>query len=182
MDSANQGFLIAQMLLGRAHESGLPKAYQKIMCMHISPWVKQEDGSWKQSCHITKEGKNNGFSDNSAGRKYTRKVGETIDMWHWKSVRTGLAFDLSHDQYIDSIADPEKNKNKESKLPIYMSSSDKNMPYIIESDKVPFVDTFKAGDEIAGIIVEKMTESAADVMTSNLYADGKWTLVFKVLF
>ena len=91
------------------------------------PWIKQEDGSWKQmkdkdqtghentyyedkagiywnikargfakkgcaiACHITKDGMNAGVPDKSAGRKYTRKAGETIDMWHWKSVRTGLA-------------------------------------------------------------------------------------------
>jgi len=148
------------------------------------------------SCHMTKEGKNNGFSDHSAGRKYTRKAGETIDIWHWKSVRTGLAFDLSHDQYVDSIADPsshgwgrhgdektgggyKNNKVKGAKVPTYMSGDSKNMPYILDSKKVPFVDTFKAGDEISGIVVAKMTGSAADVMTSNRYADGKWTLVFK---
>jgi len=149
------------------------------------------------SCHVTKNGKNNGFSDHSAGRKYTRKAGETIDMWHWKSVRTGLAFDLSHDQYVDDIADPSKGKSwgrhgdeklsggyknnakKGLNMPVYMSKDGKNMPYILDTQKVPFVDTFKAGDKIAGIVVAKMTGSAADIMTSNHYADGKWTLVFK---
>lgn len=197
------------------------------------PWVKQTDGTWKQSkkkdqtkhentyyedkvgvyfninargfakkgcaisCHTTKDGMNNGFSDNSAGRKYTRKAGQTIDMWHWKSVRTGLAFDLSHDQYVDHIADPKLNKNwgrhgdekagggyknntkKGSSLPVYMSKDGTNMPYILDTAKVPFVDTFKAGDKVSGIVVSKMSGSAADIQTSNQYKDGKWTLVFK---
>jgi len=149
------------------------------------------------SCHITKDGKNNGFSDKSAGRKYTRKAGETIDMWHWKSVRTGLAFDLSHDQFVDHVADPSKSKNwgrhgddkagggyknntkKGSKVPAYMSKDGNNMPFILDTAKVPFVDTFKTGDKVSGIVVAKMSGSAADIQTSNNYANGKWTLVFK---
>jgi hypothetical protein len=150
------------------------------------------------SCHITKEGKNNGFSDTSAGRKYTRKAGETIDMWHWKSVRTGLAFDLSHDQYVDSISDPKKSKNwgrhgddkdgggykyngeKGAKVPAYMNPNGKfNQGFILDTEKVPFVDTFKAGDKVPNMVVSKMGGSAADIQTSNHYADGKWTLVFK---
>jgi len=198
------------------------------------PWIKQEDGSWKQmkkkdqtghendyyedkagvywnikargfakkgcaiACHITKDGVNNGFSDKSAGRKYTRKAGETIDMWHWKSVRTGLAFDLSHDQYVDEVADPKKNKNwgrhgdeklgggyknnmtKDKKMPMYMSkNADNKLTYLVDADKVPFVDTFKAGDMVPAIVVSKMSGSAADIMTSSVYENGQWTLVFK---
>ena len=198
------------------------------------PWIKQEDGSWKQlvnkdqtghentyyedkvgffwnikargfakkgcaiACHVTKDGMNNGFADKSAGRKYTRKAGETIDMWHWKSVRTGSAFDLSHDQYVDDVADPKKNKNwgrhgdeklgggyktnatKDKKMPMYMSKNPNNkLTYLPESDKVAFVDTFKAGDMVPAIVVSKMSGSAADIQTSSNYENGKWTLVFK---
>lgn len=150
------------------------------------------------ACHITKDGMNNGIPDHSAGRKYTRSPGETIDMWHWKSVRTGMAFDLSHDQYIDDVTDPKKNKNwgrhgdektgggytnniaKDKKMPAFMSSrAGDTRTYIIDSEKVPFVDTFKAGDMIPGIIVAKMTGSAADIQTSARHENGKWTLVFK---
>ena len=99
------------------------------------PWVKQTDGSWKQSsnkdstghentyyedkfgmywninaegfekkgcavsCHLTEDGMNNGFKDTSAGRKYT-KEGQTIDMWHWKGVRTN-PLGLADDQFVD---------------------------------------------------------------------------------
>ena len=197
------------------------------------PWIKQADGSWKQStnkdktghendyyedkvgmfwninakgfapvgcaisCHLTKNGMNNGIADKSAGRKYTR-AGETIDMWHWKSVRTGLAFDLSHDQYVDNVTDPKKNKNwgrhgdeklgggyknnrtKDKKMPMYMNKNKNSMlTYLKDDDKVPFVDNFKPGDMIPGIIVSKMSGSAADIKTSSKYENGKWTLVFK---
>lgn len=198
------------------------------------PWIKQEDGSWKQmkskdqtghenhyyedkvgvywdistrgfakkgcaiACHITKDGLNNGIADTSAGRKYTRKEGETIDMWHWKSVRTGLPFDLSHDQYVDHVADPKVNKNwgrhgdeklgggykdnvnDDKTMPKYMSkNADNKLTYLYDEDKVPFVDTFKAGDMVPGIVVAKMSGSAADIQTTNKYENGKWTLVFK---
>lgn len=196
------------------------------------PWIKQEDGSWKQlhtkdqtghennnyedkvaflwdintkgfakkgcaiACHTNKNGLVDGIPDMSAGRKYTRKEGQTIDMWHWKSVRTGLAFDLSHDQYIDHMKNESKgwgrhgddklsggyknNITKDKKTPMYMSKNPKNtLTYLKDSDKISFVDTFKAGDMVPGIIVSKMSGSAADIQTSSVYADGKWTLVFK---
>lgn len=150
------------------------------------------------ACHITKDGMNNGLSDTSAGRKYTRKEGQTIDMWHWKSVRTGLAFDLTHDQYVDHIADPKISKNwgrhgdeklaggyknninKDKKMPMYMNKNvDNTLTYLKDSEKVPFVDTFKTGDMVPGIVVSKMAGSAADIKTTSKYANGKWTLIFK---
>ena len=196
------------------------------------PWIKQEDGSWKQmkhkdqtghensyyedkagvywdikargfakkgcaiACHLTKDGMNGGLPDTSAGRKYTRKEGQTIDMWHWKSVRTGLAFDLSHDQYVDHVKNEKKNwgrhgdeklgggyKNnmtKDKKMPMYMSkNTDNKLTYLVDADKIPFVDTFKVGDMVPAIVVSKMSGSAADIQTSSVYKDGKWTLVFK---
>jgi len=198
------------------------------------PWIKQKDGTWKQSvnkdstghendfyedkvgmfwdintnafaqvgcmvsCHITNDGLNNGIPDKSAGRKYTNADDETIDMWHWKSVRTGLAFDLSHDQYVDNVTDPKKNKNwgrhgdektgggyknnttKDKKMPMYMNKNkNSQLSYLKDEDKVPFIDTFKTGDMIPGIVVSKMSGSAADIKTSSKYENGKWTLVFK---
>lgn len=150
------------------------------------------------SCHITENGMNNGIPDHSAGRKYTRSPGETIDIWHWKSVRTGMAFDLSHDQYVDDNTDGKKakgwgrhgdektgggyktNETKDKKMPAFMSSkAGDTRTYILGSEKVPFVDNFKPGDMVPGIIVDKMSGSAADVQTSSKYENGKWTLVFK---
>ncbi len=150
------------------------------------------------ACHITKDGMNNGFADTSAGRKYTRKAGETIDMWHWKGVRTGMPFKLTHDQYVDDIADPAKDKNwgrhgdeklgggykdngaKGATAPEFMNPNGEFMNgFVLDATKVPFVDTFKAGDRVPGIVVSKMSGSAADIETNHEYKDGKWTLVFK---
>ena len=199
------------------------------------PWVKQEDGSWKQlkvldqagqdntyyedkaalfwnintkgfekkgcaiACHITKDGKNNGFDDTSAGRKYTNNPGETIDMWHWKGVRTGLSFNQTHDQYVVSTNDPKLNKewgrkgdaqesggyknniNEAKTGPAFMNKDPKDnaIGSIKDENKVPFVDTFKPGDKIPGPIVTKHTGSAGDIETSAVWKDGKWTLVMK---
>ena len=150
------------------------------------------------SCHITKDGKNAGFSDTSAGRKYTRKAGETIDMWHWKGVRTGFPFALSHDQYVDNNKDVKANKGwgrhgdekagggykyngaKGAKVPAYMNpDGDYKQGFILDATKVPFVDTYKVGDKVPNMVVSKMSGSAADIKTSSHYADGKYTLVFK---
>ncbi len=148
------------------------------------------------SCHITKNGLNAGLPDTSAGRKYTRKAGQTIDMWHWKSVRTGLPFGLSHDQYVDSEKNTNKNwgrhgdektaggyKNnisKDKKTPMYMNKNpESTLTYLPDDQKVPFVDNFKVGDMVPGIVVSKMSGSAADLVTNSKYENGKWTLIFK---
>lgn len=151
------------------------------------------------ACHITKEGKNNGFDDTSAGRKYTNNAGETLDMWHWKGVRSGLSFDQTHDQYVDSTNDPKlskewgrkgdeqtkggyKNNINEAKTgPAFMNKDPKDnaIGSIKEENKVPFVDTFKAGDKIPGPIVTQHDGSAGDIATKAVWKDGKWTLVFK---
>lgn len=149
------------------------------------------------SCHLTRDGKNNGFPDNSAGRKYTRREGQTIDMWHWKAVRTG-PFGLTHDQYVDHIADPSvskgygrhgdektaggypRNRTDDKKMPKYMNKDpESKLTYIIDEEKVPFVDTFKPGDRIPGLVIKKMEGSAADIQTLSEHKDGQWTLVFK---
>ncbi|WP_263833450.1 ethylbenzene dehydrogenase-related protein [Sulfurospirillum oryzae] len=151
------------------------------------------------ACHLTKDGKNNGFPDDSAGRKYTNNPGEFIDMWHWKGVRTGLPFDLMHDQYVDSTNDPKlaeewgrkgdeslgggykDNFNADKTGPAFMNkdAKDNAIGSIKEENKIPFVDTFKAGDSIPGIIVSKMSGSSADIVTKAVWKDGKWTMVIK---
>ena len=69
---------------------------------------------------------------------------------------------------------------KDKKMPMYMSKNpDNKLTYLVDSDKTAFVDTFKAGDMVPAIVVSKMSGSAADIQTSSVYKDGKWTLVFK---
>lgn len=50
---------------------------------------------------------------------------------------------------------------------------------IKDENKVPFVDTFKAGDRIPGSIVTKHVGSSGDIETKAVWKDGKWTMVFK---
>lgn len=150
------------------------------------------------SCHITEKGMNNGFKDNSAGRKYT-KAGETIDMWHWKGVRTN-PLGLFDDQYVDSIADPKKNKNwgrhgdskkgggyknnvsKDGKKPMFMNSpySEDFKYMVLPWKKVPFKDTYKTGDIIPGITLNSFYGGhRTDIKVKGAWKDGKWTLEVK---
>ncbi|MDD4506670.1 MAG: ethylbenzene dehydrogenase-related protein [Sulfurospirillaceae bacterium] len=150
------------------------------------------------ACHMAKDGMNNGISDTSPGRKYTNNAGETIDMWHWKSVRTGLSTDMTDDQFVNNNTDPKvgkdwgrsgdeklgggdkANMNADKTAPEFMSkNADKTKTWILEEDKVPFVDTFKAGDMIPGIVVGKLSGSRGDIATQAAWKDGKWTLIFK---
>ncbi len=103
------------------------------------PWVKQEDGTWKQMKNKDQTKHENtyyedkfamfwdistkGFDedgcmiachmsepgDTSAGRKYTASADETIDMWHAKYVRS-LPMGMFDDQYVDNNTDPKENK------------------------------------------------------------------------
>jgi len=198
------------------------------------PWVKQDDGSWKQlvnkdstghdntyyedklgiywninaegfekkgcavSCHLTEDGMNNGFKDTSAGRKYT-KEGQTIDMWHWKGVRTN-PLGLFDDQFVDSVADPSKNKNwgrhgdskdgggyannktKDGKMPMYMNSpySDEYKYMVVPWQRADFVDTFKSGDVVPGIDLNAFYGgNRSDIQVKGAWKDGKWTLEVK---
>jgi hypothetical protein len=198
------------------------------------PWVKQADGTWKQSikkdstghdntyyedkvgmyweinargfkkkgcavsCHLTEEGLNNGIKDTSAGRKYTNEPGETIDMWHWKSVRTG-PLGMADDQYVDSVADPKLNKNwgrhgdvktgggytnnvNEAKTgPAFMNSpySEKDKYWVLPKSKAKFVDTFKTGDVVPGIVITPFTGPRGDIKVASNWKDGVWTLEIK---
>ncbi len=151
------------------------------------------------ACHMTKDGMNNGIADTSAGRKYTVNPGETLDTWHWKGVRTGLTYGKSHDQFVNGNTDPKINKgwgriddemtagsyknniNEAKTGPAFMNKDikDNATGAIKDENKVPFVDTFKVGDKIPGVVVTEYMGSGGDVLTSSVWKDGKWTLVFK---
>ena len=198
------------------------------------PWVKQEDGTWKQLkkldstghdntyyedkfailwdintkgfaklgcavvCHMSVGGKTNGVADTSPGRKYTNRPGDTVDMWHWKGVRSDPAGQID-DQFIndnDPKGDPKEwgrqgdaktgggnsdNINAAKTAPAFMNPDpkDANRYWIQDDKKVPFVDTFKAGDEVAGMIVKPFAGSRGDVICASKWADGAWTIEFK---
>ncbi|UTW03624.1 ethylbenzene dehydrogenase [Amphritea atlantica] len=152
------------------------------------------------ACHMQDDdGKINGFDQTgkAPGRKYTRD-GQTIDMWHWKSVRMN-PLGLIDDQFIDSVNDPSVNKNwgrhgdsktgggyvdnvnAEKTGPAFMNRSQGNVDgfTITPSQKTPFVDTFKPGDQVPGIMSEAFTGSRGDIWAKGEWQDGRWTIEIK---
>lgn len=195
-----------------------------------SPWIKQEDGSWKQktnkdstahentyyedkfavlwdinargfakkgcdaACHMAENGMNKGIEDTAPGRKYTTRPGQTIDMWHWKSVRSGPVAQID-DQYIDDTTDPKANKNwgrkgdaktgggytnnksEDGKMPAFMAKGGPTGDYwLMKSGAVPFEDTFKPGDMVPGIVVSPFEGSRGDIAAEAEWKDGMWTV------
>ncbi len=189
------------------------------------PWIKQDDGSWKQmkkkdstghdntyyedkvgifwdintkgfkeegcaiSCHMDIEG------DTSAGRKFTNNPGETIDMWHVKNVRTSPLGQVD-DQFMDSTNNAKANKsfgrkgdmktgggytnnyNKDKSGPAYMNfpPSKEAKYYVLPSLKTPFVDIYKPGDVVPGIVIDAFQGPRADIEMRGKWDNGIWTL------
>ncbi len=150
------------------------------------------------TCHRTKNGMNNGIKDKSAGRKYTKNEGETVDMWHWKGVRTG-PLGIFDDQFVNSNRDPKVNKswgrkgdsklgggyknnvNKSKTGPAFMNSpySEDTKYYVTPWAKTKFVDTFKTGDVVPGIVLDAFTGHRADIKVKSHWKNGQWTLEVK---
>ncbi len=143
------------------------------------------------TCHV---GENSDVKD--FGNKYTRSEGEMGDIWHMKLVRTNPT-DYVDDQYVDSTrynktsspdagrhSDPggspySNNINSAMNAPNYTSADQPAPPYwIFDDQKMPFTDTYKTNDEIAGIIVRPPTGDRADIKGKAVYNDGKWTLEY----
>lgn len=157
------------------------------MFWDISTKGFDEDGCMI-ACHLDEPG------DTSAGRKYTDSADQTIDMWHAKYVRS-LPMGMWDDQYVDNNTDPKKNKgwgrkgdtgkggyknndNADKSGPAFMNlkPTADEMYYVIPSKRVPFVDTYKAGDVVPGITISPMMGGRADILSRNEYKDGVWTL------
>lgn len=150
------------------------------------------------ACHIAEDGKVDGKPDKSAGRKFTRKAGETIDMWHWKGVRSNPV-GMFDDQFVDHTRDPKANKNwgrkgdaktgggyknnrnKDKTKPVYMNPSmnEGNKYWVYDNTKVKFADKFKAGDVIPGIVVSPFTGSRGDIKAKGVWANEMWTIEVK---
>lgn len=147
-------------------------------------------------CHMSVGGKVNGVADASAGRKYTAKPGETVDLWSWEGVH-GSASGQFDDMFINDNNPPDAadwgrradansgggyvdNLNEAKNGPAFMSGKpDADKPWIADDAKVPFVDTFKPGDSIPSVLVKPHTGSRADITCASKYADGAWTIEFK---
>ncbi|WP_211217143.1 ethylbenzene dehydrogenase-related protein [Psychromonas hadalis] len=136
----------------------------------------------------------NGTKSKSPARKYT-KPGQTIDMWHWKGVRTNANRQID-DQYIDSNTDPKKNKgwgrkgdhktgggyvnNVENKQPKFVSASLTNDSAVIfDSEKQPFTTDYNKTTRIPGIITQPFTGSRGDIATVGVWKERVWTLEIK---
>ncbi|MBI2504501.1 MAG: ethylbenzene dehydrogenase [Candidatus Latescibacteria bacterium] len=139
------------------------------------------------TCHAGEAGK-------PYGNKYTANPGEMGDIWHWKSVRTGSVNQID-DQYVDDMryssdtpeagrhSDPKTsggytdNYNADKTAPGFMDPNGANAGYwILDSEKKEFVDTFKAGDEIAGIVVAPLAGDRGDLPAMAQYSNGAWTM------
>lgn len=151
------------------------------------------------ACHMADaEGKVADIENQIPGRKFTRLAEETIDMWHWKAVRTGLT-DQFDDQYVDSNIDPidhanwgRKNDHKTNGGYSTNIAEEKEMPAmgtrlwndvdnyaLLPKDQVAFLDTFKPGQRIPAVLVEPFTGSRGDISAKAVWKEGIWSIEFK---
>jgi hypothetical protein len=193
-----------------------------------APWQKQADGSWKLLGDPEDKGGDNNvyYEDKFAilwnisspafeqqgcmstchpgqgkpfGNKYTKEEGARLDLWHWKSVRTGSVRQID-DQYVDSTkydkanapdagrkSDPKTaggyadNINDAKTGPKFALKGNIPAPpyWIVDSEKVAFEDSkYKAGDEVPGIIVAPLVGDRGDISVKSSYKDGGYTVEF----
>lgn len=143
------------------------------------------------ACHMAKNGMTNGIADKSPGRKYT-KEGTTIDMWHWKGVRTNPVGQLD-DQYIDDNTDPKANKgwgrkgdsktgggyvnNVKDGAPEFVEADlAPDADVVLESKKIPMPADWSRTDRVPGVTVSPFIGSRGDVSAKGVWKDGMWTL------
>lgn len=189
-----------------------------------SPYQKQADGSWTKLRDANDKGGDNNqyYEDKLAliwaiksptfeksgcfsgchmgqGKPYGNKylpAGETADIWHWKSIRTGSIGQID-DQFLDSTPydkekAPEAGRKSDAKTgggyvdnplengkPKWARKGNAPAPpyYILDSEKEAFDDSkYKAGDEVPGIIVAPFTGDRGDLASAESFANGVWTL------
>ncbi len=146
------------------------------------------------ACHAGEPGK-------PFGNKYLATEGELGDIWHMKSIRTaptGLVDDqyLDHTRY-DKDKAPEAGRKSDPRTgggytdmklvngkPEFMNKNGiaanrkGGTYYLKDEDKAPFDDSkFKAGDEVASIIVAPFKGDRGDIATAIGWKGGKWTAV-----
>jgi hypothetical protein len=151
------------------------------------------------ACHMQNDdGKIAGIDQKgkAPGRKYTRKEGQTIDMWHWKGVRMN-PLGLIDDQFVDHVKETNKNWgrhgdaktgggyvnniNEAKNGPAFMNRSQDGLNdyTVTPSQKTEFVDTFKVGDRVPGIMSTPFTGSRGDIWARGAWKDGQWTIEIK---
>jgi hypothetical protein len=151
------------------------------------------------ACHKARDGKVAGIEDKSPGRKFTDNPGETLDMWHWKGVRTGPVGQID-DQFMDATKDPEQNAewgrksdvragggyadnmNKDKTGPAFMSKAPtpESQFYILDDQKVELdAAKFKAGDKVGSIVIGPITGSRGDIEAKAMWKSNLWTMEVK---
>lgn len=162
-------------------------------------WDINEKGFVKKgcdkSCHMVEKGMLEGVKDTSSGRHFTKTAGETLDEWQWKATRSNPLFQLD-DGYVDHEHETNGKWGRKTDMPKgggYYANTNKtgkpawmngpkvvpNPDWVLDSEKVPFVDTFKSGDRIGGIVVSPFKNSRADVTAKGEWQDDYWTLEIK---
>ena len=146
-------------------------------------------------CHRGRGGKIAGVADKSPGRKFTDKPGEVVDMWLWKAARSNPVAQVD-DGFIDDTHDPAKNadwgrKNDsggggfvdnasaDKSAPAFMSTGAGGKGWVLDDQKAPFADTFKAGDMVGSIVDAPFTGSRGDITGVATWENGTWTLEIK---
>lgn len=189
-----------------------------------SPYQKQADGTWKQlKDDNDKGGDNNQYYEDKFSMIWAIKspgieksgcfagchmgetkpygnmylpAGETGDIWHWKSIRTGSVSQFD-DQYLDDTKyDKEKSPDagrksdkkdgggyNDNKLvngkPQWARNGNAPAPpyWILDNEKAPFDDSkYKPGDEVPGILVAPFTGDRGEIPAQATWANGVWTL------
>jgi hypothetical protein len=134
------------------------------------------------------------------GNKYTPGEGQIGDMWHMKSARTAPAGYVD-DQYVDHTrydaktspnagrkSDPGTATGEYTSIPLvngkpqFMNRDGKaanagGTYYIQRGNEVPFVDNFKAGDEVASHINNPLLGDRADIKVATTWSNGMLTSV-----
>ena len=145
------------------------------------------EGGCMVTCHV-------GEPNKSYGNKYAPGASEMGDIWHWKGVRSN-PLGYIDDQYLDGTqwsadtpsagrhSDPRdggsyvNNKNEAGDAPAFSGPEGANGSYwIVDEEKVEFVDTFSSGDELPGIILSRPTGDRGDISAKGVYSNGGWTL------
>ena len=132
------------------------------------------------------------------GNKYTTNAGELGDIWHVKGQRT-VPIGLADDQYVDNTrydakTEPNAGRKNEDKQGDYTPIPLVNgKPEFMNRDgkagnaggaygiacgtEVPFVDNFKAGDEVASFFMNGLKGDRADVKVTESWSNGVRTAV-----
>jgi len=143
------------------------------------------------ACHIG-EGK-------PFGNKYLGNKGERFDMWHLKGVRTATQGQADDGYVDDTLYDKEKtpqagrkndpktgggyedNQTEDKKMPRFALGKNKPAPpyWIVDAEKELFADaSYKAGDEVPGIVVAPFSGDRGDVAVRMSWVKGTWTIEF----